>query len=120
MKTLLSVVAVVVLFTGCSTRYGWGGGGSSRSTAGSPAGQRPTSTPVQNANGKIASVRTDLKFVVVDFSPGGLPQVGRRMAVYRGNQKVGEVAISGPVIDSNIAADIAAGTPQVGDVVRDQ
>ncbi|MBI3880993.1 MAG: hypothetical protein HY301_13155 [Verrucomicrobia bacterium] len=122
MKTLLLAITAGLLLTGCETQYGWGGkSAGTPAKAAKPAAQQPPgSTPVQSANGKIASVRADLKFVVVDFSPGGLPPVGKRMAVYRDGQKVGEVTISGPVIDSNIAADIVAGKIQAGDVVRDE
>jgi len=74
--------------------------------------------PVNVQQGRIASVRSELKFVVVDFTPGVLPQIGRRMSVYRGGQKVAELLISGPAEGLNIAADVIEGVAQEGDTVR--
>jgi hypothetical protein len=44
-----------------------------------------------------------------------MPQIAQRFNVYRHGLKVGEIKISGPQRDVNIAADIVAGECQVGD-----
>jgi hypothetical protein len=74
--------------------------------------------PVSEPNGKVAAVRPNLRFVVIGFQLSKLPQIDQRMNVYRKNEKVGEVKITGPIRDQNIAADIVAGEVQVGDEVR--
>lgn len=75
-------------------------------------------TLTQTQNGKIAAANAALRFVVVDFSLGQMPGADQRMAVYRQGLKVGEIKITGPERNGNIAADLLAGEAQVGDEVR--
>jgi hypothetical protein len=75
-------------------------------------------TLTQTQNGKIAAANAALRFVVVDFSLGQMPGADQRMAVYRQELKVGEIKITGPERNGNIAADLVAGEAQVGDEVR--
>ena len=77
----------------------------------------PRVVPLNELVGKVASVNP-LGFVVVDFPLGQLPPVDQRLGVYRQGQKVAEVKITGPAMDTAIAADILAGEAQVGDEVR--
>ena len=59
-----------------------------------------------------------LRYVILDFSLSRLPGIEQRFHVYREGQKVGEVKISGPSQNMNIAADIVAGEAKIGDDVR--
>ena len=78
----------------------------------------PRVTPINELSGKVAAVNPVLRFVVIDFYLSQLPQIGQLMSVYRQGQKVGEVKISGPEQNRNIAADITTGDARVGDDVR--
>lgn len=78
----------------------------------------PRVTPLDEIAGKVASINGPLRFVVLDFSLSKLPAMNQHMAVYRNGQKVGEVKVTGPARDANIAADISVGEAQVGDEVR--
>ncbi|MFO1501368.1 MAG: hypothetical protein U1G07_23765 [Verrucomicrobiota bacterium] len=93
---------------------------SSKRTAREVKGQADRATPLNEPVGKVASVNSGLRFVVVDFAFNPMPQAEQRMGVYRDGQKVGEVKISGQSRNSIIAADITAGEAQVGDEIRPQ
>lgn len=73
---------------------------------------------VETAGGRVAWVNYSLKFVVLDFTLKQVPELGSRMFLYRSGRKVGEVKITGPVRENNIAADLIAGDAEVGDETR--
>jgi hypothetical protein len=77
-----------------------------------------TVVPINPIIGKVVSVNPSLRFVVVDFMTGPLPEQNQKLNVYRNGQKVAEARFSGPFRNSNVAADILAGEVQVGDEVR--
>jgi hypothetical protein len=77
-------------------------------------------TPATQALGKIVLVNAGLRYVVIDVGVAGVPKVGERMQVFRGDERVGEVRISKESSGSDIAADIILGELQVGDQVRAQ
>jgi hypothetical protein len=77
-----------------------------------------TITPDQSLTGSVASVNSQLRFVVLTFPFGELPPVGARMNVFRNNAIVGEITITGPAHDNNTVADIVFGEAQKGDEVR--
>ena len=87
-----------------------------------PAANQPapksTFHPVPGNNGRVSVVREDLRFIVIDYGPNKLPPLDQRLNVYRGDQKVGEVKISGPYLGTTVAADITRGSAQYGDIVR--
>jgi hypothetical protein len=116
MKTALLLPLVALAMTACRHQP--------TATPDAPAATRPSTappkvTPVQSRNGKVASVKPELRFVVVDFALSGVPADGTAMAVYRAGQKVGEIRITGPSVGTNTAADITAGEAKAGDDVRD-
>lgn len=91
-------------------------------TASTPPAQAPhfaLLNPLVQPVGLIASINTNLRFVVIDFSLSRVPEVEQRLGVYRQGQKVGEVKISGPTINQNTVADLVAGEARVGDEVRE-
>lgn len=69
--------------------------------------------------GTIVSVNPALRFVVMDFSVWQMPALEQRLHVYRGQQRVGEVKVTGPTVDSTVAGDLTAGEARPGDEVRE-
>ena len=76
-------------------------------------------TPAVVLKGKVALVNPAARSAILTFALGQLPRLESRLNVYRSGLKVGEVKITGPRRDINIAADLVAGECQVGDEVRD-
>lgn len=60
------------------------------------------------------------RFVVLDFYLSPMPETNAVLNVFRKDQKVGELKISGPTIGHNTVADVLAGEAAVGDTVRAQ
>ncbi len=83
-----------------------------------PPAARAPSAPIQSANGQVVSVNAALKFIVIDYSLFKVPSPGIRVNLYRQSQKVGEARLTGPAMDTVIAADLIAGEARVGDEVR--
>jgi hypothetical protein len=81
---------------------------------------KPSVRPADTLNGRIIAVKEPLRFVIVDFSNSRMPRIDQRLNVYRLDQKVAEVKISGPYLDTTVAADIIAGQAYEGDLVRDR
>jgi len=69
-------------------------------------------------SGRIHSVNPGLQFVVVDYTIGGAPPMQSLVPVYRGNQKVGQLRLTGPERNGFVAADVVEGILQVDDEVR--
>jgi hypothetical protein len=90
-----------------------------------PAGPPATEPEVPKArldprvHGRIASVNPALRFVVMEFPVWRLPAPEQWLNVYRGEQKVGEIRVTGPTIDTTVAGDLVAGEAQPGDRVRE-
>jgi len=76
-------------------------------------------TPDSRLHGRVALVNAKAKYVVVSYPIGALPEVDHVLSVYRNGLKVGEIKITGPRRDFNIAGDIVKGECEVGDEVRD-
>ena len=77
-------------------------------------------TPDTDLVGKVAKVNSDGRFVVITFPIGHLPTLNQRLNIYRRGLKVAEVRVTGPQLDDNVVADIAAGDARAGDEVRAQ
>ena len=82
--------------------------------------RKPAVTNLEVTTGSVFSVNRTLRFVVLDFGFKPLPAVEQRLSVYRQGQKVGEVKISGPVLNNHLVADLVAGEAQPGDEVREE
>ncbi len=90
-----------------------------KSTPAKQAKSQPAAAvAIHEPTGKVASLNSNLRFVVIDFGLNPVPQADQRLNVYRQGQKVGEVKISNQARNSIIAADVTAGDVQVGDEVR--
>jgi hypothetical protein len=75
--------------------------------------------PADAVVGRVIAVRDQLRFVIIDFTGSRMPRLEQRLSVYRLDQKVAEVKISGPYLGTTVAADITAGDALPGDLVRD-
>ncbi len=76
------------------------------------------STVVLPASGRVHTVNAGLRFVVIDYTLGGMPALGSQLPVYRSQEKVGMVRLSGPERNGFVAGDITEGFLQVDDEVR--
>lgn len=76
--------------------------------------------PVEAVRGRIIAVREPLRFVVIDFGTTKMPKLEQMLSVYRLDQKVAELKVSGPYLGTTVAADITAGEAREGDLVREQ
>jgi hypothetical protein len=77
-------------------------------------------TPESTLVGKVATVNTIARFVVLSFAPGRLPPIDQHLNLYRKGLKVGEVKVTGPQTDENTVADLLAGEAEIGDEARDK
>jgi hypothetical protein len=75
-------------------------------------------TPASGPTGKITHCNPGSRYVILNFTIGSMPPVGQHLDVYRFGLKVGEVRVSGPQMDDDIAADVLQGEARVGDEVR--
>lgn len=85
-----------------------------------PTNAAPVATTTLPASGRVHSVNPGLRFLVVDYTLGGMPPLQSRLTVYRNNEKIGEIRLSGPERNGFVAADILEGILQVGDEIRTQ
>lgn len=69
---------------------------------------------------KVASYNSTGRFVVLSFPVGRMPRMDQTFFLYRAGLKIGEVKITGPQRDNNIAADLVTGEAQTGDEAREQ
>jgi len=83
-----------------------------------PSTNKPAARPVNIVTGRIVGVRDPLRFVIIDFTNSRMPQLDQQLNVYRLDQKVAELKVSGPYLGSTVAADITAGEVLEGDLVR--
>lgn len=71
-------------------------------------------------NGRVVNAPPGTGVAVVNFPIGQLPELNRTLSVYRNGLLVGEILITGPQRDDNIAAEITRGNIQPGDEARDR
>ncbi len=76
-------------------------------------------TPGVSVVGRVVHVNASARFAVLSYPIGQVPPADKRLSVYRGGLKVGELRVTGPQRDQNTVADITAGEARPGDEVRD-
>lgn len=123
MRALVAVLLTAWVWSGCSTT-GPGGGSPSRTRSRPASASNAISAESVNrlderVQGKVIVANPSLRFVVMDFPLRRRPALEQRLNVYREGQKVGEVKVSGPAIDTTIAGDVMVGEARVGDEVRE-
>lgn len=123
-----ALIALAVLLSGCAQP---------KSPDGSATAQRPARsgakssgsetnkpavivTPSTAVSGKVILVRATARYVVINYPIGTVPPIDQHLNVYRNGLKVGELKVTGPRFDVNIAADITAGDCQIGDEVKSE
>ncbi len=128
----MRVLAVLLLFGGFATcgcaRHkagvlasgGTSGSGAFAESVAVQRNQKLIVTPENGLVGKVASINTVARFVVLNFPIGHLPAMDQRFNVYRLGLKIGEVKVTGPQLEDNVVADLLTGDAQVGDEVRDK
>ena len=77
-------------------------------------------TPAEGLAGKVVSVNSVGKFVVLSFPLAQMPAFEHHLNVYRRGLKVAELKVTGPKLDDTIVADVVQGNAEVGDDVRDR
>jgi hypothetical protein len=80
--------------------------------------QAPPKARVMPLNGRIAGTNEKLRFVIVDFTNARRPDLQQKLGVYRVGQKVAEIKVSGPYMNTTVAADVLAGEVKYGDEVK--
>ena len=117
LPTLLTLLIAGTLAAGCASKRP---AHAQSSTVPPRAALQTIVTPDNSLSAKVASYNATGRFVILSFPVGQMPRTDQTLFLYRANLKVGEVKITGPQRDNNIAADIVTGEAQVGDEVRDQ
>ncbi len=129
MRLVLSVILLVGLVgPGCvwhkqTTAEAGSTPGSAESNAAAKdraSGQKLIVTPDHPLVGRVVSVNTVGKFVVLNFPLGSMPTEDQRLQVYRRGLKVAELKVTNLRYDDNVVADIIAGSTDVGDEARDR
>jgi hypothetical protein len=91
---------------------------SAKQAAAAVAPEAPPKTRILPLNARIISSKADLRFVLIDFTNSRRPALEERLNVYRLGQKVAEVKVSGPFLNTTVAADVLAGEAKYGDEVK--
>ena len=124
MRLVISLLVSSLTLVGCATNNSKATNAAKKKTPATSkaraANQKSTLAPTLQLTGKVASVNSELRFVVLDFSVGDMPGINQRLGVYRAGQKVAQVKVTGPQSDTNIVADVIEGEAQVGDEVRQE
>jgi hypothetical protein len=124
MRLVISLLVSSLTLAGCATNNSKSTNAAKKKTPATSkaraANQKSTLAPTLQLTGKVASVNSELRFVVLDFSVGDMPGINQRLGVYRAGQKVAQVKVTGPQSDTNIVADVIEGEAQVGDEVRQE
>lgn len=109
---LAGVVSVLAL--GCGSKSGEGRLKPGRSAP------RPIVRGLDGSVGRIESIRTDLRLVVLDYSLSILPQHGELLSVWRDGIEVGQVRVTGPARPGTgkIGGEYISGDVRMGDTVR--
>ena len=124
MRLVISLLVSSLTLAGCATNNSKPANAAKGKTPATSkaraANQKSTLAPTLQLIGKVASVNSELRFVVLDFSVGDMPGINQRLGVYRAGQKVAQVKVTGPQSDTNIVADVIEGEAQAGDEVRQE
>lgn len=125
MKNLFWLVALLIaLGPGCAHRKRSSGQSQvahSVSPERNPSGEpQRIITPAGGLHGTVTSVNANLRFAILTFPPGQMPEPGRRLDVFRNGLRVGELSVTRPQRDENTAADLLNGEVAPGDEVRSQ
>ena len=110
MHRIVWVLLLAGIQIGCATREKAGA---------PPARGGAIVTPATGTFGRVVSVNSVGRFVVLSYPVGTLPALEKRLNAYRNGLKVAELKVTGPTRDTHIVADVLAGECQAGDVTRE-
>jgi len=116
---LLVVLLVAWVGSGCASATSSGASSRSRAAFTEGSSSETGNRLDERVQGKVIHANPQLRFVVMDFPLRRMPALEQRLNVYRENQKVGEVKVSGPTRDTTIAGDVMVGEARVDDEVRE-
>jgi hypothetical protein len=116
MKTFWTALLSVSVLVGCKSRSK--PDGEAASAPSSAASTNFVVTPSIDLIGRVSTVNTKDRFVVVSYPTSLVPERGQKLNVYREGRKVGELRVGGFSQDNLTTADILAGEIYVGDDVR--
>lgn len=74
--------------------------------------------PMDGRVGRVMSVNARLRFVLLDYSLNTLPKIGDVVELWREEQVIGELKVTGPIRNTTVLADVVSGEPKVGDLAR--
>ena len=77
-------------------------------------------TPARVISGRVMMVNPARNVAVLNFPIGQFPEMNQLMTAYRHGVIVGEILVTGPKRDDNIAAEIFTGDIELGDEVRNR
>lgn len=83
-------------------------------------GEKMIVTAAEGLSGKVSSVNSELRFVVLTFPIGQMPAEHQLLYVFRNGLKIGELNVTGPARGDSTVADIVTGEARPGDEVRDK
>lgn len=89
---------------------------------GTPGPKQPEAPAVQTppppgpSLGEVIHVNKEMRYVVLQCT--ALPSPGEEIRVFRGDQTVGRLRVTGPVHDVFVAADVVEGDMRQGDRIR--
>lgn len=106
LKCAVLILVATLVLAGCRTSQSVGNDDQSGSEKASAV----------SYSGKIALVRKARKYVVIEGGRQAAPPPGTVLEVYRAEQWVGELEVTGQARASTYAADIVQGTVRVGDL----
>jgi len=83
-----------------------------------PSQVKPPARPPGQPLAKVVMVKTEDKFVILEFASSEVPAPGSQLTLYRGKERVAAVKVTEPMRPPFITADILEGKPERGDEVR--
>jgi len=117
MRVWFAVILLCALVvSGCARKQAAPPRGAGSPRAGTAAARK--GAPKTAVAGEVARVDPAARFVVLSFPLDPMPMMDQRLNLYRHGAKVGEVKVTGPQRERNVAADILTGAPEVGDEAR--
>jgi hypothetical protein len=119
MKPVRTACCIAALIWLCAGALSGCTGSNPRSTSTSSP-PSPTLLADESVQGRVVTVNVPLRYVVMDFPLRSLPVLNQRLGIYREGQKIGEVRVTGPIMDTAAAGDILTGHAAVGDEVREE
>ncbi len=78
----------------------------------------PKTRGIAVLQGQVVHTDLPLKFAVISFLGGVLPEKDQRLSVFRGGTKVGEIRMTGPFQATSAVGDISTGEAAPGDTVQ--